>query len=132
MDEKRTTGQMVEDMITYATPIIMRWPKLFRYTLGERIMNQMYEISELCTAAEMKYYKKTTMQEIDIKKAQLLKMVRRAVQTKYEVKGREGRSEQRTLITIGTYEEWSGRIVTIGRMLGGWMKQISERKETKP
>lgn len=132
MDEKRTTGQMVEDMITYATPIIMRWPKLFRYTLGERIMNQMYEISELCTAAEMKYYKKTTMQEIDIKKAQLLKMVRRAVQTKYEVKGCEGRSEQRTLITIGTYEEWSGRIVTIGRMLGGWMKQISERKETKP
>ena len=35
MSDSRTTSQKVEDMIDYASPIIDRWPKLYRYTLGE-------------------------------------------------------------------------------------------------
>lgn len=126
MDDSKTTCQKVEDMIDYAMPIIERWPKLHRYTLGERITNQMYDIAELCTAAQMKYYKKTTMQEIDIKKAQLLQMVRRANRIEYQAK-----DGKRRLLNVQHYEVWSAKIIEIGRMLGGWMKAISERKPTQ-
>jgi len=124
MSDSRTTSQKVEDMIDYASPIIDRWPKLYRYTLGERILNKMYDISELCTAAELKYYKKTTMQEIDIAKNQLQKLIRRASRTKYTT--RDGK--ERMVLSAQHYGVWSEKLVEIGKLLGGWMKAISERK----
>lgn len=132
MDESKTTRQKVEDMIDYATPIIERWPKLYRYTLGERIMNQMYEIAELCTAAQTKYYKKTTMQDIDIKKEQLLQMVRRASRTQYDANGKNGENVKKQLLSAQNYEVWSAKILEIGKLLGGWIKSISERRDGKP
>ena len=124
MSDSRTTSQKVEDMIDYASPIIDRWPKLYRYTLGERILNKMYDISELCTAAELKYYKKTTMQEIDIAKNQLQKLIRRASRTKYTT--RDGK--ERMVLSAQHYGVWSEKLVEIGKLLGGWMKAIADRK----
>lgn len=132
MDESKTTRQKVEDMIDYAMPIIERWPKLHRYTLGERIVNQMYDIAELCTAAQMKYFKKTTMQDIDIKKEQLLQMVRRASRTQYDARGRDGATVKKQLLPVQNYEAWSEKILEIGRLLGGWIKSVSERRDGKP
>lgn len=121
--------QKIEDMIDYATPAIQRWPKLFRYTLGERILNQMYTIAELTEAANRKYYKKNTMQEIDVKLAQLMRMVRRAART--ECRAGTDSEKSYKLVDGHKYEVWSGKIIEIGKMLGGWMKSAGfhNRKE---
>lgn len=132
MGEPLKIQQKIEDVIDYATPLIQKWPKLHRYTLGERILNQMYDIADKSEAANRKYYKKTTMQEIDVKLAQLLRMVRRAHRTTYQrtVTNREtGKQVQKATPILDThhYEVWAGKITEIGRMLGGWMKSINAK-----
>lgn len=125
MEDSKTTGQKVEDMIDYADPIIQRWPNVYKYSLGERMLSLMYEISELCTAAELKHFKKTTLTDIDIKKAQLQKLVRRAHRTKYRDKG----NNEKQLLATQNYETWSAKLVEIGRILGGWISTVKEREK---
>ena len=118
-----TIQQKIEDMIDYATPIIQRWPKLHRYTLGERILNQMYTIAELCEAANRKQHKYATMQDMDVKLAVLQQMVRRANRITYQ-----NREHITKLLDNHKYEVFSGQITEIGRMLGGWIKAVNARK----
>lgn len=119
--------QKIEDMIDYAAPIIQRWPKLHRYTLGERILNQMYAIAELCEAANRKQHKYTTMQDMDVKLAVLQQMVRRANRIRYQ-----NREHSAQLLDNHKYEVYSGMIIEIGRMLGGWMKAVNARRKDTP
>lgn len=128
MDTNRTTAQKVEDMIDYAAPLIDRWPKLYKHTLGERIMDKMYQLSEICTAAELKYYKKTTLQELDIQNHMLQKLVRRAARTEYSMRQKDGTQGKRFLLNGQHYSVWSEKITEIGKLIGGWMKSVAERK----
>ncbi len=125
MEDSKTTGQKVEDMIDYADPLIQKWPNVYKYSLGERMLTMMYEISELCTAAELKHFKKTTLTDIDIKKAQLQKLVRRAQRTKHKDKG----GNERQLLTMQNYETWSAKIAEIGRILGSWIKSVKAQEK---
>ena len=62
------TCQKIEDMIAFARPIIGRWPPFYRYTLGEDVYRQMIQLLRLATKARLKYYNKTTLQELDTEK----------------------------------------------------------------
>lgn len=69
--EKELEGQYclkkVDEMIDLAYSIIPHWPAVFRYSRGERIFHLLFEMQELCVAAHLKYFKKTTLQDLDIK-----------------------------------------------------------------
>ncbi len=58
--------QKTYDMIEYAYVCMRQFPKSEKFTLAAEIKTSMYTLLKLLIAASKKYYKKTTLQEIDI------------------------------------------------------------------
>ena len=76
-------------------------------------MNTMYRLSIM---VEKKYYKKTTLQELDIELDVLRHLIRLAQDRDYY-----GRNVAPPL-PFKKYEYWSGMLSEIGRIIGGYMK----------
>lgn len=60
--------QKIDDLMNKADAVVHRWPRLHRNIYGERLYSLLADMEELCVAAAKKYHKKTTLQELDIKK----------------------------------------------------------------
>ena len=61
---------------------------------------------------QKKYYKKTTLQELDVEVEKLKAYVRLSYNLGFYLRKK--------------YEQWSGLVVEIGRMVGGWIKSVSK------
>jgi len=119
----QSTLQKVDDLMDRVDDVIPRWPVLYRNSRGKRIYEILDEMECLCIAANKKYFKKTTLQDLDIKNAQLRNLFRRTARTSYTDK----KGNKRMLITPGQHAEWAGFCVEIGKMIGGWMGSLNER-----
>ncbi|MBQ6960888.1 MAG: four helix bundle protein [Clostridia bacterium] len=129
--EKELDGQYclkkVEEMIALAYDIIPHWPPVFRYSRGERIFNLLFEMQELCVAGHLKYFKKTTLQDLDIKNHQLRLAVRGARRKAYTDKG----NNRKHLLTPGAYEQWAKLSLETGCLIGGWMESVKDKKKAE-
>lgn len=119
------TCQKIEDMIAFASPIIGRWPPFYRYTLGEDVYRQMIQLLRLATKARLKYYNKTTLQELDTEKEILKVFVRQANATEFCDK----KGEKRKLLSDHTYGVWAEKLTEIGKLIGGWIQGINKKNE---
>jgi hypothetical protein len=63
--------------------------------------------------AQKKYYKKTTLQELDVEIAKMKAYLRLSHQLRF--------------LPDKKYEIWSGMVVEIGKMLGGWLKTVKAK-----
>lgn len=117
----------IEDMIVIAYDTIPHWPAVFRYSRGERIFNLLFQMQELCVAAHLKYFKKTTMQDLDIKNHQLRLAIRGARMKTYTDKS--GKSKH--LLQPGGYEKWANLSLETGRLIGGWMESLKEKSKDR-
>ena len=105
--------QKVFDMINYAYPALQQYPKSEKFSLVQDIKLEMNEMLRLTIAARKKYFKKTTLQDLDIHIATLKAFVRLSFDLKF--------------LPMRKYEIWSGKIVEIGKMVGGWIKTVNEK-----
>ena len=96
-----------EDMMLYASPVLNAYPKYERFVLAADIIRCMDQDMDRTIEANTKYYKKTTLQELDVEIDKLRKYVRLSYRLKY--------------IDFKKYKQWSEKVNEIGRMLGGWM-----------
>lgn len=71
---------------------------------------------ERAIEAQKKYYKKTTLQDLDV---EIMKM-----------KAYLRLSQNLGFLPMKKYEIWSGKVVEIGKMLGGWLKSVNNQKST--
>ena len=104
--------QKVYDMIFYGNKCLIQFPKSERYALAVDVKKSMYKLLELIIVANKKYYKKTTLQEIDVELEVLRTLIRLSMDLKY--------------LPIRKYENWSKMLNEIGKMLGGWFKAINK------
>ena len=93
--------QKCEDMIVYAYTALRQYPRADTKAA-------MYELLRLIIVCNKKYYKKTTMQEVDTQLDIIRSFVRMAFKMQY--------------INFHKYEVWTARLDEIGRMIGGWAK----------
>ena len=100
--------QKVYDMIAYGQICLRQFPKLEKHVLASDIRKSMYALLVLSVRANKKYYKKTTLQDMDIEIEVLRTFLRLSLDQKY--------------INLHKYEFWSKQLNEIGKMLGGWMK----------
>lgn len=119
------TCQKIEDMMGFARPIIGRWPPFYRYTLGEDIYEEMILLLRLATKARLKYYNKTTLQELDTEKEILKALVRQANKTEFTDKS----GNKRKLLSDHSYGVWAEKLVEIGRLIGGWLQSIKDKSK---
>ena len=68
--------QKCYDMIEYGYMALRQYPKSERYTLAADIKQSMYELLKLIIRANKRYFKKTTLQDIDIELENLRYLVR--------------------------------------------------------
>lgn len=99
----------IEDMMLYAYPVLNAYPKYERFVLAADIKRCM---DQRTIEANKKYYKKTTLQELDVEIDKLRKYIRLSYRLKY--------------IDFKKYKQWSEQVNEIGRMLGGWMASIKK------
>ena len=109
----------LEDLYEYTHNATMLFPKSERHVLAAQIRNTNIELIRLVIAAARKYYKKTTLQEMDIE----LDVMRVLVRTSYNMRYINGHK----------YEVWTGKIRDVGNMLGKWLNTLrSQTGEQAP
>ena len=100
--------QKVFDMMKYGYQALQQFPKSEKFAIVADIKHCMHLILERVIEANKKYYKKTTLQELDVEVTKLKAYLRL--------------SHDLGFLPIKKYEIWSGMVVEIGKMLGGWIK----------
>ena len=104
--------QKVYDMMKYGYEALAQFPKSEKFTLAADMKRCMDIILERVIEAHKKYYKKTTLQELDVEIAKLKAYIRLA--------------QDLGFLPFKKYEVWSGMIVEIGKMVGGWIKSAKQ------
>ncbi len=95
-------------MIQYGYTCLRRFPKSEKFTLVAETKCCMYDVLRLNITANKRYYKKTTIRDMDVEMEVLKHMVRMAHDLKF--------------LPHSQYKKWQGMNIEIGCMLGGWMK----------
>lgn len=103
--------QKLYDMIEYGYIAMAQFPKSEKFALGTDIKRCMDKMLERCIEAQKKYFKKTTLQELDVENTKLRAYLRLA----HSLKFLDGKR----------YELWSAKSVEIGKMIGGWLKAVN-------
>lgn len=108
MSNELKIKQKCEDMIEYAYVALRQFPRSEKYTLAAEIKGSMFRLLALIITCNKRYYKKTTLQELDIELDVLRSYVRLSMTLGF--------------LPFRKYEIWAGYLNEIGRMIGGWMK----------
>jgi hypothetical protein len=102
--------QKIEDMIAYGYVALREFPKHERHVLSQEVRSCMWQLLEKVVICNKRYYKKNTLQEIDVTIDILRSKIRLAHSLKY--------------LPMRKYEHWSRMVDEIGRLTGGWIKSM--------
>ena len=97
------------------------FPKHEKYGLCQQIRNVAYDIYNLTTECQKRYYKKTSLTTLDVRHEQLRMMLKLAYELGYyeykNGKGLYGEKEAQR-----RYKAISVQVNEVGAMIGGWIK----------
>lgn len=99
-------------MVRYGYICLRQFPKSEKFTLAAEMKRCMLNVMQLIIRANRKYYKKTTIQDLDVELDTLRYYVRLAKDLDF--------------LPFKKYENWSKMLNEIGRMIGGWQKSIKQ------
>lgn len=106
--------QKCEAMIKYAHVAMRNFPKVERHVTHQDIRECLWQILRLVILLHKKYYKKNTLQDLDVEIDILRSRIRLAMKWGY--------------LDFKKYEHWAKLNDEIGRMVGGWIKKMEERE----
>jgi hypothetical protein len=109
-----TVIQKTYDCIKWYVPIIERLPKIHKFTLGDRIINQLYDLLEGLIQAKYAKNKLTQLESLNTK----LDILR--YQTRMMLDFNK--------MSVERYEYAIKLIDEIGTELGGWIKKQRNRE----
>lgn len=107
----------MEDASMYARVAIKQFPKAEKFQLGAEIRTCNTEIKRLLIRATKRYFKKTTLEDLDIELDVLRSLVREAHTLKY--------------MDTHKYEVLSLKISEVGRMVGSWKKRVETAESSR-
>ena len=108
--EEMKIQQKVFEMLEYAYVCLQQFPKSEKFALVVDIKRCMNLILERVVEGSKKYYKKTTLQELDVEVTKLKAYIRLSYKLGF--------------LPIKKYEIWAEKVVEIGKMVGGWIKNV--------
>lgn len=116
MAEELKILQKIFDMMQYGYSALQQFPKSEKFALVTDIKRSMDILLKRCIEAQKKYYKKTTLQDMDVEIATLKAYIRLSFLLGF--------------LPMKKYEVWSDMVVEIGKMLGGWLKSVNSQRST--
>jgi 23S rRNA-intervening sequence protein len=110
--------QKTYDFVKWYVPILTRLPRTHKFTLGDRMLESLYEFLEGLIVARYAPDKLHNLQNLNAKLDILRYQTRLLVDL--------------DLMKLDRYE-YVGKLITeIGNELGGWIKQQKQQKYSKP
>jgi four helix bundle protein len=105
-DELRILNKII-DMMADAEPILNQYPRYERYGRVLDIKRCMDTMMERAIEANKKFYKKTTLQDMDVAVDKLRHYIRLSYRLRF--------------IDYKKYKRWTAQVNEIGKMLGKWI-----------
>lgn len=106
------------------------FPKHEKYALANRIRNTAYELYDLISEAQKRYFKKTTLTDLDITHEKLRMQLVLANELGYfgftsgqKINDPHDNTESHRFLTT------SAMVDELGKMIGGWIQKIKEVKK---
>jgi hypothetical protein len=99
----------MEELDAYSHQVVIQFPKYEKHVLAAEIRETLSQVIKLSVRTAKRYYKKTTLQDLDIEVEYLRSLVRKCHRLKY--------------INTKRYNIWSAHIDEVGRMVGGWINK---------
>lgn len=87
-------------------------------------MREMLTMLRLATKARLRYMNKSTLADLDTSNAILNALLRQANSTIFT--DRSGK--ERRLLSDHSFGEWTRQTEEIGRLIGGWIKAVGNRR----
>lgn len=116
MSQLLSIEEKCHEMTKYAYVVLRQFPRYEKHGLASEIRNSVWQIHRLIITALKRYHKKTTLTELDIELTVLRKQARLSMELGY--------------IDMRRYQIWSGFIVEMGKMLGGWIKHNNTSQQS--
>ena len=113
---KNTTPQAVQaahELLGWVIPQIDKFPRLRRFTLGERLESVLIEVLELCVEAAFTHNKRAALQRANLR-LEVAKHLWRLAMDMQAVAPRQ-------------YEHGVRLMDELGRQLGGWLRSVDAR-----
>lgn len=108
MAEHLLIVKKIRDMILYNHIMVMQFPKSEKYLMANKIREFGYEIFESAITVNKRFYKKTTISELNVKHEVLRQFVNLAFELKY-IDSQKHRVSQL-------------KIDEVGKLVGAWIK----------
>lgn len=101
------------DLLTWLIPRAAQFPRVYRFSLGERLARQALDFQESLVAAGLKRMPERTalLKQADVQLSQLRLLLRLC--------------KEMECISLAQYEHVSRLVVEIGRLLGGWLRTVN-------
>lgn len=109
--------EKIGEMMKYGLPLVNNFPRRDR-KMADIMRESMMEMYRLATRLERKYYKKTTLEDLDIELAVLKRFVVLASDKEYSG------PKYAPPLTMHQREIWSTYNSEIGKMIGGYKKYV--------
>lgn len=128
--------EKIREMIQYGLPLVDKFPRRNR-KLADIMRDSMLEMYRLATRLERKYYKKTTIEDLDVELAVLKEFVTIASDKDFyrgtRASGPDQQSQDQKAkgyappLTMHEREVWSRYNKEIGNMIGGYKKAFENK-----
>ena len=112
--------EKISEMLKYAMPLVNSFSRRDR-KLADTLRDSMMEMYRLATRLEKKYYKKTTLEDLDIELSVLREFVLVASDKEYHG------TKYAPPLTLHQREVWSRYTTEIGKMIGGYKKAVDAK-----
>lgn len=117
------------EMMKLLNIYINHFPKYEKYALSNQIRKTAYDLYDSITEGQKRYYKKTTLTNLDISHERLRMQVFLAYELGY-FGFKDGRKSEKK-IEEKRYSAISRKVDELGKMIGGWIKKIKEQNQWK-
>lgn len=98
------------ELVKAALPVIGRFPRSHRFTLGERVEARLFDLIELLEHARFGYRRAEALDQANVKVQVAAALLRLACDLKF--------------LSPGQYGELGERLTSVGRQVGGWRRSI--------
>lgn len=114
--------EKIVEMMQYSLPIVDTFPRRYR-KMADTLRDSTLELFRLSVRLERMYYKKTTIQDMDVELATLKEFI--VIASSKECAG----PKHAPPLTIHQREVWSRYTAEIGRMIGGYKKFVESKNK---